>query len=53
MIVPLLTYSSIITLNLCPTQRLRVEDLQKRGVKIIKLNTTSQLHLPDIINQRV
>ncbi len=50
MIVPLLTYSSVVTLNLNVTQTTRVENLQDRAAKIIKSDNLTHLRLPDLIN---
>ena len=50
MIMPLLTYSGVVTLNLNVTQTTRVENLQDRAAKIIKSDNLARLRLPHLIN---
>jgi hypothetical protein len=50
MIVPLLTYSSIVTFNLNATQTARVENLQDRATRTIKSGESAHLKVPDLMN---
>ncbi len=50
MIMPLLTYSGVVTLNLNVMHTTRVENLQDRAAKIIKSDNFAHLRLPDLIN---
>jgi hypothetical protein len=51
MIVPLLTYSSIVTFNLNATQTARVQNLQDRATRTIKAGESAlDLKVPDLMN---
>ena len=50
MIVPLLTYSSIVTFNLNATQTARVQNLQDRATRTIKSGESAHLKVPDLMN---
>jgi hypothetical protein len=50
MIMPLLTYSSVVTLNLNATQTSRIENLQDRAARVIKSSESADLRLPDLMS---
>ena len=50
MIMPLLTYSSVVTLNLNATQISRIENLQDRASRVINPSESADLRLPDLLN---
>ena len=50
MIIPLLTYSSIVTFNLNATQTARVQNLQDRATRTIKSGESAHLKVPDLMN---
>lgn len=50
MIMPLLTYASIVTLNLNATQLARVLSLQDRAARIIDPSQSAHLRVPDLMN---
>lgn len=50
MIMPLLTYSSVVTLNLNATQTSRIENFQDRASRVIKSSESADLRLPDLMS---
>ena len=50
MIMPLLTHSSVVTLNMNATQTSRIENLQDRASRVINPSESADLRLPDLMN---
>ena len=50
MIMPPLTYSSVVTLNLNAAQTSRIENLQDRASRVINPSESADLRLPDLMN---
>ena len=48
--MPLLTYSSVVTLNLNATQTSQIENLQDRTSRVINPSDSADFILPDLMN---